>query len=121
MKRTSTLQVGPILREENTHKVKRETLFEEGSRQLATAARMAGVSAREAALAARGMRSMQRMADDIDAMALQSFAQPGVYIGPVANQESLSMEAEEGSICLTTDTGETFVRTGQAWVLLNVE
>jgi hypothetical protein len=62
----------------------------------------------------------QRVADDIDAMTLRSFAQPGVYIEPVANQESLSIGAEEGSICLTIETGEIFVRTGQAWVLLNV-
>ncbi len=123
VKRTSTLQVGPILQEKNDHTVKRETLQEEGSRQLAAARRelvqdMVDTANEMDEVAGRLAR---QVSDDLDEMVVQSFAQPGVYIAPVANREGLLVDAEEGSICLTTDTGEVFVRTGQAWVSLDVE
>lgn len=100
MKRTSTLQVGPVLREENEHKLKRETLNEEASRELLAAAR--------------------QMPDGSLEMMLQAF-QPGHYLAPVERQEDLSADAPEGSLCFAISTGQIFARTGQAWVLYNEE
>lgn len=114
MKRTSTLQVGPVLREENEHTVKRETLNEEASRQLAASIR-AGREIDEAV-----SQAAQRIVNGLDEMVVQSF-QPGHYLQPVERQEDLSADAPEGSLCYAIDTAQIFARTGQAWVLYNVE
>ena len=110
VKRTSTLQVGPILREENDHKVKRETLHEEASRELATS------QIDEAVVQMAG-----RMAEDIEEMVVRSFEEdPSViprYIAPVAHRDNLRANAPAGSMCITTDTGEIFVHTGGQWVI----
>jgi hypothetical protein len=60
--------------------------------------------------------------DDLDEMVVQSFdGQAGPrYIAPVEHRENL-VDAPQGSMCMVIETGEIFVRTGQAWVLYNVE
>lgn len=141
MKRTSTLQVGPILQEKNDHKVKRETLFEEASRQLAIAAQMTGVSAREAAQAARGMRHIsafrtenmdeevahmaQQMSDDMDRRVMDSLfieGIPGVNtIEPVGSREALPTDVPNGSLCYVMDIAESYVFMGGNWIQLQVE
>ena len=143
MKRTSTLQVGPILQEKNDHKVKRETLHEEGSRQLAAAVRESGASMREAARAMRGMRYTrlpafstenmdeeiahvaENLAEDMERRVVDSFfieGIPGVNtIQPVESRESLPTDVPTGSLCYVIDIGESYVFMGGNWIQLSVE
>ncbi len=135
MKRTSTLQLGPTLREENKHKTKRETLQEEGSRQLAaerrnlvqgmvdTANEMDGVASRLARGISDDMRNMVRETfehrgrDNFDIHSL-SF---GDYVPPVAQEADLPDGMPQGSLCIVHGTGELFVYTGERWVVCSVE
>ena len=117
MKRTSTLQVGPILREKNEHKVKPETPHEKARRELLAAARSIPDFSTEGLEGAVSEMAHQ-MANDIDAMVLD-YPGRGQYLAPVEGRADLLANAPQGSICLTVATGEIFVRTGQQWVLYN--
>lgn len=135
------LELGPVLKEENTHKVKRETLHEEGSRLLAAAVRQSGISAREAALSLRGMRHIpafstenmdeeiahvaENLAEDMERRVVDSLfieGIPGVNtIQPVESRESLPTDVPTGSLCFVMDIGESYVFMGGNWIQLQVE
>lgn len=117
VKRTSTLQVGPTLREKNEHKIQPETAREEMRRELVAASRHIqdfGTEGLDDAVE----HVARNLADDIDAMVLD-YPGRGQYLAPVERRADLSANAPQGSICLTIATGEIFVRTGQQWVLYN--
>lgn len=125
MKRTSQLELGPVLREENTHKTQRETLQEEGSRQLATALlrerRISNFSTEHMDEEVAGVA--RETADDIDEQVLNSFlgGLPGAnYAAPVDRPDDLPSDMPTGTLCFVHATSEMYVYIGRRWVTMDV-